>query len=122
MNIMRKLFTMVLVAILISGCQKYYMMIPPPQSTYDSLDDEDFGVSSQGDKIFVSVYGDGDMDGSSWDNAYDVAGLRTILTDMSDLSNAVICLMEGKYIVGRDSGSGLELKKNKINKFLFGIE
>ena len=81
MNIMRKLFTMVLVAILISGCQKYYMMIPPPQSTYDSLDDEDFGVSSQGDKIFVSVYGDGDMDGSSWDNAYDVAGLRTILTD-----------------------------------------
>lgn len=112
MNIMRKLFTMVLVAILISGCQKYYMMIPPPQSTYDSLDDEDLGVSSQGDKIFVSVYGDGDMDGSSWDNAYDVAGLRTILTDKSDLSNAVICLMEGKYIVGRDSGSGLELKKN----------
>ena len=112
MNVMRKLFTIALVAILIAGCQKYYMMIPPPESTYDSLDEEDLGVSSRGDKIFVSVYGDGDMDGSSWDNAYDAAGLRTILTDKSDLSNAVICLMEGEYVVGRDAGSGLELKKN----------
>lgn len=97
---------------MMAGCQKYYLMIPPPQVSDDELDDEDIGTSSRVENIFVTVYGDGDMDGSSWDNAYDIAGLRTILTDKSDLSNTVIYLAEGKYIIGKGPGSGLLLKKD----------
>lgn len=99
-------------ALCLCGCQKYYLMIPPPTYTDDELDDEDVGTSSRVENIFVSVYGDGDMNGSSWDHAYDVAGLRTILTDKSDLSNTVVYLAEGKYVIGKSEGSGLELKKD----------
>lgn len=109
---MHRIIVTLLAALLICGCQKYYLMIPPPTYTDDELDDEDTGTSSRVENIFVSVYGDGDMNGSSWDHAYDVAGLRTILTDKSDLSNTVIYLAEGKYIVGKGEGNGLELKKD----------
>ncbi|MBQ6821892.1 MAG: fimbrillin family protein [Bacteroidales bacterium] len=109
---MRKLIYILLAVLILAGCQKYYLMIPPPQISDDELDDEDIGTSTRVDNIFVTVYGDGDMDGSSWDNAYDAAGLRTILTDKSDLSNTVIYLAEGKYIIGKGPGSGLLLKKD----------
>lgn len=109
---MHRIIVTLAAALLICGCQKYYLMIPPPTYTDDELDDEDVGTSSRVENIFVSVYGDGDMNGSSWDHAYDVAGLRTILTDKSDLSNTVIYLAEGKYIIGKSEGSGLELKKD----------
>ena len=109
---MHRIITMALAVALVCGCQKYYYMVPPPTWTDDELDDEDVGTSSRVENIFVSVYGDGDMNGSSWDHSYDVAGLRTILTDKSDLSNTVIYLAEGKYVIGKSAGSGLEIKKD----------
>lgn len=112
MTSMHRIIVALAAAVLVCGCQKYYLMIPPPIYTDDELDDEDVGTSSKVENIFVSVYGDGDMNGSSWDHAYDVSGLRTILTDKSDLSNTVIYLAEGKYVVGKSEGSGLELKKD----------
>ena len=72
-SIIKYLTSLILALTLMSGCQKYYYMIPPPETTEDSLEEEDWGSSSSNsESIFISVYGDGDMDGSSWDNAYDV--------------------------------------------------
>jgi|LSQX01.1.fsa_nt_gb hypothetical protein len=112
-SIIKYLTSLILALTLMSGCQKYYYMIPPPETTEDSLEEEDWGSSSSNsESIFISVYGDGDMDGSSWDNAYDVAGLRIILTDKTDLSNTIIYLAEGKYVISNVSGPGLEIKKD----------
>lgn len=46
---------------------------------------------------FVSPEGSGDKSGLNWQNALDLAGLRTLLTDDTDLAGLPIHLMEGTY-------------------------
>ena len=46
------------------SCQKHYDMVPPPViQEDDDLDDEIIGTPED---YFVTLYGDGEMDGSSW--------------------------------------------------------
>lgn len=101
--------------LLASGCQYEYPMVAPPkpgQYTGDSLEDEDGGGAISGNVYYVSVAGDGDMDGLSWDSALDVEGLRVLLTDNTNLSSATICVAEGEYLIGREAGPGLNINKN----------
>lgn len=110
------ILSLALLFLFAQACQYYYPMIAPPKAGQydgDSLEDEDAGNSGiKGNLYFVSVSGDGDMDGSSWENAIDLEGLRVLLTDNTDLSDVTVCLAEGKYIIGREAGAGLNLTKN----------
>lgn len=98
------------------ACQYEYPMVAPPRvSEYagDSLEEEDAGrADMSGKRIFVSVSGDGDMDGSTWENALDVEGLRNLLTDEFDLSNTIVCLAAGQYLVSATPGAGLNINKD----------
>ena len=50
------------------------------------------------------------MDGSSWDNLMDVAGLRIILQTKQTF-NTIIYLAEGKYVISNVSRPWLGNKK-----------
>lgn len=114
MNI-RRIFAITLAAVSILGagaCQKTYQMVPPPTAEeQDDLDDEDFWGSDD-NMIFVSPYGDGDMDGSSWDNALDADAFISMLSDQTDLSKTTVCVSEGVYYVSGGSVFGPVVNKN----------
>jgi len=79
-------------------------MVPPPSVSNkgDDLDDEDFWGDKSKD-VFVTPYGDGEMDGSSWDNAYDADTFLSLLSDQSDLSKTNVYLSEGTYYMSSES-------------------
>ena len=102
------------------ACQKTYQMVPPPSasSSDDSLDDEDFGGNKE-TAIFVTPYGEGEMDGTSWDNAIDADTFLSLLSDQTDLSKAKIYLAEGDYYMSGGSVFGPEIRK-KIGSVMGG--
>ena len=115
MNIRRSFF-MTLAAISLLGvgsCQKTYQMVPPPSASSDddSLEDEDFGGKKE-TAIFVTPFGEGEMDGSSWENAFDADTFLGLLTDQTDLSKTKIYVAEGNYYMSSGSVFGPEIKKN----------
>ncbi len=122
MNI-RRTFIMTFAALSLLGagaCQKTYQMVPPPSasSSDDSLDDEDFGGNKE-TAIFVTPYGEGEMDGTSWDNAIDADTFLSLLSDQTDLSKAKIYLAEGDYYMSGGSVFGPEIRK-KIGSVMGG--
>lgn len=97
------------------ACQKKYQMVPPPSVEQgDDIDDEDFW----GDKnrtLFVTPYGDGEVDGSSWENALDADTFMALLSDQTDLSTTQICLAEGTYYMSSGAVFGPEIRKNILS-------
>ena len=122
MNIRRTFFmTLAVISLLGAGsCQKTYQMVPPPSasSSDDDLGDEDFGGNKE-TAIFVTPFGEGEMDGSSWENAYDADTFLGLLSDQTDLSKAKIYLSEGNYYMSSGSVFGPEIRK-KIGSVLGG--
>lgn len=122
MNIRRTFFmTLAIISFLGAGsCQKTYQMVPPPSasSSDDSLDDEDFGGNKE-TAIFVTPFGEGEMDGSSWENAFDADTFLGLLSDQTDLSKAKIYLSEGDYYMSSGSVFGPEIRK-KIGAVMGG--
>ena len=122
MNIRRTFFmTLSVISLLGAGsCQKTYQMVPPPSasSSDDDLGDEDFGGNKE-TAIFVTPFGEGEMDGSSWENAYDADTFLGLLSDQTDLSKAKIYLSEGNYYMSSGSVFGPEIRK-KIGSVLGG--
>ena len=114
MDIKRITFLALALAAIFSlgACQKKYQMVPPPSVNQDGdLDDEDFW----GDKervLFVTPFGDGEVDGSSWDNALDADSFIGLLSDQTDLSKTQICLAEGTYYMSSGAVFGPEIRKN----------
>ena len=59
------------------ACQEDYEMVDPPMITdYDDDLDEEVVLQKGLESYFVTQFGEGDMDGTSWDQAMDVAGFR----------------------------------------------
>lgn len=102
------------------SCQKTYQMVPPPSASSgdDDLDDEDFGGKKE-TAIFVTPFGEGEMNGSSWDNAIDADSFLSLLSDPTDLSKAKIYLSEGDYYMSSGSVFGPEIRK-KIGAVMGG--
>ena len=115
MNIRRSFFmTLAALSLLGAGsCQKTYQMVPPPSASSDddSLEDEDFGGKKE-TAIFVTPFGEGEMDGSSWENAFDADTFLGLLTDQTDLSKTKIYVSEGNYYMSSGSVFGPEIRKN----------
>ena len=56
------------------ACQEDYEMVDPPMITdYDDDLDEEVVLQKGLESYFVTQFGEGDMDGTSWDQAMDVA-------------------------------------------------
>ena len=97
------------------SCQKHYDMVPPPTvQDDDDLDDEIFGDAED---YFVSLYGEGEMDGSSWENALDAAGLADLLTGSADLSKCHIHVSEGTYCLASAANTSVTVKKDVAGIF-----
>lgn len=112
LNNIVKICALSLLLALPEACQKYYPMVPPPiKDTTDDLDEE-LGASSP---IYITVYGSGTMDGTSWDNAMDNEGLRDLFTNHIQLSRRSIYVAEGKYVVSPISGEGITISKDMFN-------
>ena len=63
------------------ACQEDYEMVDPPMITdYDDDLDEEVVLQKGLESYFVTQFGEGDMDGTSWDQAMDVAGFRKLLS------------------------------------------
>ena len=95
------------------SCQKTYQMVAPPSVSEqdESLDDEDFwGDKSK--KIFVTPYGDGEMDGSSWEDAADADSFIALLSDQTDLSSTDIYVAEGVYYMSVGTVFGPSVRKD----------
>ena len=122
MNIRRTFFmTLAVISLLGAGsCQKTYQMVPPPSASSgdDDLGDEDFGGKKE-TAIFVTPFGEGEMNGSSWDNAIDADSFLSLLSDQTDLSKAKIYLSEGYYYMSSGSVFGPEIRK-KIGAVMGG--
>lgn len=122
MNIRRTFFmTLAIISLLGAGsCQKTYQMVPPPSasSSDDDLGDEDFGGNKE-TAIFVTPFGEGEMDGSSWENAYSADTFLGLLSDQTDLAKAKIYLSEGDYYMSSGYVFGPEIRK-KIGAVMGG--
>ena len=80
------------------ACQEDYEMVDPPMITdYDDDLDEEVVLQKGLESYFVTQFGEGDMDGTSWDQAMDVAGFRKLLSGSIDLSKSTIYMSQGKY-------------------------
>ena len=64
------------------------------------------------ESYFVTQFGEGEMDGSSWEQALDVAGFRKLLSGSIDLSKSTIYMSQGKYIMSEESGLGVIVRKD----------
>ena len=106
------IFALAALLILPEACQKYYPMVPPPIKDVEDDLDEEIGGSMP---FFVTVYGSGSMDGSSWDNAMDASGLLDLLTNYQNLSRQPIYVAEGKYVLSNEAGQGVTLTKDIYN-------
>ena len=52
------------------------------------------------------------MDGTSWDQAMDVAGFRELLSGSIDLSKSTIYMSQGKYVMSETGGLGVIIRKD----------
>lgn len=91
------------------SCQKKYEMIPPPVVNGNNEFDDEEDVKSV---YFVSQFGGGEYDGTSWENSLDEAGLRDLLTNSTDLGNSTIYVSEGEYLMSDQPGAGISVKKD----------
>ena len=107
-----KIFALAWLLLFPEACQKYYPMVPPPVKDVEDDLDEEIGGSAP---FFVTVYGSGTMDGTSWDNAMDASGLTDLLTNYQNLSRQPIYVAEGKYVLSNQAGEGLTITKDLYN-------
>lgn len=94
------------------GCQKEYEMVDPPMMGYDDDLDEEIIMQEGLQEYFVTQFGEGDMDGSSWENAMDAAGFRALLSGTVNLSKSTIHMSQGKYLMAEERGLGVIIRKN----------
>ena len=79
--IISKLCMLAFILLLAQGCQEDYEMIDPPMMTdYDDDLDEEVIMQKGLESYFVTQFGEGEMDGSSWEQALDAAGFRKLLS------------------------------------------
>lgn len=111
--IISKLCMLAFILLLAQGCQEDYEMIDPPLMTdYDDDLDEEVIMQKGLESYFVTQFGEGEMDGSSWEQALDVAGFRKLLSGSVDLSKSTIYMSQGKYVMSEESGLGVIVRKN----------
>ena len=111
--IISKLCMLAFILLLAQGCQEDYEMIDPPMMTdYDDDLDEEVIMQKGLESYFVTQFGEGEMDGSSWEQALDVAGFRKLLSGSVDLSKSTIYMSQGKYVMSEESGLGVIVRKN----------
>lgn len=115
----RSLFTitkiglLVLIILLGQSCQESYDMIDPPMMTdYDDDLDEEVIMQEGLGSYFVTQFGEGTMDGSSWEQAMDVVAFRKLLNGSVDLSKSTIYMSQGKYVMSEESGLGVIIRKD----------
>ena len=95
--IISKLCMLAFILLLAQGCQEDYEMIDPPLMTdYDDDLDEEVIMQKGLESYFVTQFGEGEMDGSSWEQALDVAGFRKLLSGSVDLSKSTILHESGE--------------------------
>ena len=88
-------------------------MVDPPMITdYDDDLDEEVVLQKGLESYFVTQFGEGDMDGTSWDQAMDVAGFRKLLSGSIDLSKSTIYMSQGKYVMSETGGLGVIIRKD----------
>lgn len=111
--IISKLCMLAFMILLAQGCQEDYEMIDPPMMTdYDDDLDEEVIMQKGLESYFVTQFGEGEMDGSSWEQALDAAGFRKLLSGSIDLSKSTIYMSQGKYIMSEESGLGVIVRKD----------
>ena len=79
---------------------------------YDDDLDEEVVLQKGLESYFVTQFGEGDMDGTSWDQAMDVAGFRKLLSGSIDLSKSTIYMSQGKYVMSETGGLGVIILKD----------
>lgn len=95
------------------ACQEDYEIVDPPMITdYDDDLDEEVVLQKGLESYFVTQFGEGDMDGTSWDQAMDVAGFRKLLSGSIDLSKSTIYMSQGKYVMSETGGLGVIIRKD----------
>ena len=95
------------------ACQEDYEMVDPPMVTdYDDDLDEEVILQKGLESYFVTQFGEGDMDGTSWDQAMDVVGFRKLLSGSIDLSKSTIYMSQGKYVMSETGGLGVIIRKD----------
>ncbi|MDU1633717.1 MAG: right-handed parallel beta-helix repeat-containing protein, partial [Bacteroides ovatus] len=83
--IISKICMLAFMILLAQGCQEDYEMIDPPMMTdYDDDLDEEVIMQKGLESYFVTQFGEGEMDGSSWEQALDAAGFRKLLSGSID--------------------------------------
>lgn len=88
------------------ACQEDYEMVDPPMITdYDDDLDEEVVLQKGLESYFVTQFGEGDMDGTSWDQAMDVAGFRKLLSGLS-ICPEYYLHDQGKYVRSETEDSG----------------
>ena len=111
--IISKICMLACMILLAQGCQEDYEMIDPPMMTdYDDDLDEEVIMQKGLESYFVTQFGEGEMDGSSWEQALDAAGFRKLLSGSIDLSKSTIYMSQGKYIMSEESGLGVIVRKD----------
>ena len=91
----------------------YKRQVDPPMITdYDDDLDEEVVLQKGLESYFVTQFGEGDMDGTSWDQAMDVAGFRKLLSGSIDLSKSTIYMSQGKYVMSETGGLGVIIRKD----------
>ena len=111
--IISKICMLAFMILLAQGCQEDYEMIDPPMMTdYDDDLDEEVIMQKGLESYFVTQFGEGEMDGSSWEQALDAAGFRKLLSGSIDLSKSTIYMSQGKYIMSEESGLGVIVRKD----------
>lgn len=99
--------------LLSQACKETYDMIDPPMMTdYEDDLDEEVIMQKGLESYFVTQFGEGDMDGSCWEQAMDVASFRQLLNGSVDLSKSTIYMSQGKYVMSEESGLGVIIRKN----------
>lgn len=108
-----KICLLAFIILLGQACKEDYDMIDPPMMTDydDDLDEEDF-MQEGLENYFVTQFGEGKMDGSSWEQALDVVGFRKLLSGPVDLSKSTVYMSQGKYVMSEESGPGVIIRKN----------
>lgn len=108
-----KLCMMACIALTAVSCKEEYEMIAPPLVTnYNDDLDEEVMQSESREVYFVTQFGEGKMDGSSWDDAMDSDGFRKLLSGNANLSKSTIYLSQGKYVMSENPGLGITLRRS----------
>lgn len=110
---MSKIGLLTFLILLGQACQEDYDMIDPPVMTdYDDDLDEEIIMQEGLESYFVTQFGEGEMNGSSWDQALDAAGFRKLLSGSVNLSKSTIYMSQGKYVMSEESGLGVIIRKD----------